>query len=105
MSPDLMPPRNQRAKLFLSTEVSEELVATDRAHACGAHCCSNILKIPELRIMLYKGMANSMNKAGDFSGLFLASKAIYSEAETEIVNFRKKYIAAEELKWSGDWVG
>lgn len=125
MSPDPMPPRNKHTKVFHGTELSGEVFASGNmeqaflpsltacfdeleiAHTPAEHtAAATFFNIPELRIMLYKEMANSkMNKVDDFSGLFLASKAIYSEAETEIVNLRKKYIAAEELKWSGDWGG
>ena len=62
------------------------------------------INIPELRLMLYKTMADSATTTvSEFSSLFLSSKKIYSEAEIEIVKSRKKYIDAEESKWSEIW--
>ena len=62
------------------------------------------INIPELRLMLYRTMADSATSAvSEFSSLFLSSKKIYSEAETEIVKSRNQYIDAEETKWSEIW--
>jgi hypothetical protein len=62
------------------------------------------INIPELRLELYKHMANSSTTSvGEFSGLFLSCKAIHSEAETELVSLRKQYTDAEEKKWSDIW--
>lgn len=62
------------------------------------------INIPELRLMLYKTMADSATSTvSEFSSLFLSSKEIYSEAQIEIVRSRKKYTDAEESKWSEIW--
>jgi hypothetical protein len=70
----------------------------------GATAAERFINIPELRLMLYANMANSATSSvGEFSGLFLSCKAIYSEVETELVSLRKQYIDAEESKWSEIW--
>jgi hypothetical protein len=69
-----------------------------------ATAAQRFIDIAEFRLMLYKNMANSATSSvGEFSGLFLSCKAMYSEAETEIVELRKQYIDAEERKWSEIW--
>ena len=83
--------------------LSEE--CSNKAHkSVGATAAETFFNITELRFMLYKTIANSATSpVSEFSGLLLSSRAIYSEAETEIVDLRKKYIDAEESKWSDIW--
>lgn len=58
------------------------------------------INISELRLRLYDEIATSATaRIRDFSGFFLASKAVYAEAEAEVVNSRTRYFQAEETEW------